>query len=534
MKILLVEDLDDDRKALSHVLEQAGHKVVSKANAEDASSQAESTILSFDVAILDWQLPRQNGLELGQTLFYQNPRLFLIMLTAYGTVEKKMEATRYGGFIHFISKPGSSEVLETLTVLEQQVQQRRDLFKKINDAGYGIVGSSPGMTRLRQFITTVAPTDASVLILGESGTGKELVAAALHSTSERSIQSYVRINCAAIPETLLETELFGHEKGAFTGAVKQKRGRFEEADGGTVFLDEIADMSRPLQAKLLRFLEDGTFTRVGGTQELRVDVRLIAATNRDIKEAIKKNEFRADLFYRISVVELLLPPLRERGEDVLLLAQTFLNVFNKKMKKNLQGFSKAAEQKLVGHNWPGNVRELRNVIHRAVIVESTNTVLPNSLVDFEPLAHSQRVPSTQEHAASTTNYPIDFDERALGELCQQIERTEGGVIQNNVEFLMKQQTPAILKAVLAIFYFHYKTNNDIKTFNKLFGCKAPHLGRGTKEIKHYLAKFSKDPAMSAVFAPRLGKKCYGVKDLIDDGKLLHDKRFALSLLIATT
>jgi len=245
------------------------------------------------------------------------------------------------------------------------------------------VGDSPGVQELRQMIMTVAPTDARVLILGESGTGKELVAGALHCLSERRQASYVRINCAAIPETLLESELFGHEKGAFTGALKQKAGRVEEADGGSIFLDEIADMSRPLQAKLLRFLEDGTFTRVGGTQELRVDVRLIAATNRDIIEAIRQNEFREDLFHRLNVVQFRLPPLRDRHQDVLVLAEHFLKHFGQSMKKPARKISRAAQQKLLSHHWPGNVRELRNVIERALILETANEVQPVSLPDFE-------------------------------------------------------------------------------------------------------------------------------------------------------
>lgn len=526
MKILLVEDVDIQRRALTHVLEQAGHKVISKPNAEDALSQAESIIRSFDVAILDWQLPGKSGLELGQTLFYQNPRLFLIMLTAYGTRKKEMEARRYGGFIEFISKPGSSEVLETLKLLEQEVQQRRDLFKKIAGADYGIVGNSPPIVRIRELIATVAPTDARVLILGESGTGKELVAAALHSSSKRNAKPYIRINCAAIPETLLESELFGHEKGSFTGALKQKLGRVEEANGGTIFLDEIADMSRPLQAKLLRFLEDGTFTRIGGLQELKVDVRLLAATNRDIIEAIQKKEFRDDLYHRLNVVQFRLPPLRERGEDVLLLAQHFLNHFNKATARKVHGISKASEQKLLRHNWPGNVRELRNVFERALILETTNTILPNSLPDFTLTPQSPTTITSGTPAKGAT----DFDERVLRNLCQQIEKTEGVSIQNDVDFLMKQQTPVMLRTVLAVFYFHYKQASDVPRFNKLFGCKSAHLGRATKEIKHYLAEFSKDSAMANVFAPSSGKN-YGVKDLMIHGKLLSIQGVSLTRLI---
>src|SRR5262249_13650473 len=241
------------------------------------------------------------------------------------------------------------------------------------------IGESPRMKELKQLIQTVAPTQATVLILGESGTGKELIAGSLHSLSKRSGGHYVRINCAAIPELLLERELFGHEKGSFTGALRQKPGRVEEADGGTIFLDEIGDMSRPLQAKLLRFLEDGTFIRVGGNQELRVDVRLIAATNRDIIDAIRQNHFREDLFHRLNVVQFRPPPLRERGDDILLLAQHFLKHFAASMNRSIQSVSKLAQQKLLHHHWPGNVRELRNVIERAVILESEQEIQPTSL-----------------------------------------------------------------------------------------------------------------------------------------------------------
>jgi Nif-specific regulatory protein len=238
------------------------------------------------------------------------------------------------------------------------------------------------MKELKQLIQTVAPTNATVLILGESGTGKELIAGCLHSLSKRSSGHYVRINCAAIPELLLESELFGHEKGSFTGALRQKHGRVEEADGGTIFLDEIGDMSRPLQAKLLRFLEDGTFTRVGGNQELRVDVRLIAATNRDIIEAIRQNQFREDLYHRLNVVQFRPPALRERGQDVILLAEHFLKYFGFSLNKQVQGISKGAQMQLLSHHWPGNVRELRNVIERAVILESTDEIQASSLPDF--------------------------------------------------------------------------------------------------------------------------------------------------------
>src|SRR5437763_14814360 len=297
------------------------------------------------------------------------------MITASATPKLAAEAIKAGA-IDYLAKPfAPEELLHAVARCAERyrlLQENASLRARAGET-YGleqIVGECPGMRELRQLIQTVAPTDARVLVLGESGTGKELVAGALHSLSRRCQANYVRINCAAIPETLLESELFGHERGAFTGALKQRPGRVEEADGGTIFLDEIADMSKPLQAKLLRFLEDGSFTRVGGTQELRVNVRLIAATNRDIIEAIAEGEFREDLFHRLNVVQMRLAPLRDRGEDVLLLAEYFLRNFGILMNKPGRTFTRGARQKLLTHHWPGNVRELRNVIERALILET--------------------------------------------------------------------------------------------------------------------------------------------------------------------
>jgi transcriptional regulator with PAS, ATPase and Fis domain len=239
------------------------------------------------------------------------------------------------------------------------------------------------------------------------------VAGAIHALSLRCEQHYVRINCAAIPETLLESELFGHEKGAFTGAIRQKAGRVEEADRGTIFLDEIADMGKPLQAKLLRFLEDGTFTRVGGTEELRVDVRLIAATNRDIVKAIAAGDFREDLFHRLNVVQFNLPPLRERGEDIVVLAEHFLKVFRLALSKHITGFTAAARHKLLAHRWPGNVRELRNVVERALILETQHEIQPSSLPDFAVESRLQKGAPLAVAADESLDLALERLEREL-------------------------------------------------------------------------------------------------------------------------
>jgi two-component system, NtrC family, response regulator PilR len=384
--VLIVDDEKNMRLSLKTVLTDEGYGVRAAESAEAALDLLGEE--DFFMVITDARLGAgMSGYELLAKVHTRWPELPVLMITAYATPKLAVEAIKAGAF-DYVAKPFAPEellhALERCAERHRLLRQNASLLNRANETYRldQIVGVSTGIRELRQMIQTVAPTDARVLILGESGTGKELVAGALHCLSERRQANYIRINCAAIPETLLESELFGHEKGAFTGALKQKAGRVEEADGGSIFLDEIADMSRPLQAKLLRFLEDGTFTRVGGTQELRVDVRLIAATNRDIIEAIRQNEFREDLFHRLNVVQFRLPPLRERGQDVLLLADHFLRHFSPSVKKPAKKISRAAQQKLAGHHWPGNVRELRNVIERALILETVDEIQPTSLPDF--------------------------------------------------------------------------------------------------------------------------------------------------------
>jgi DNA-binding NtrC family response regulator len=384
--VLVVDDEKNMRLSLKTVLTDEGYKVQAVESAEEAL-----TVLGqeeFLMVITDARLGGMSGYELIGKVHTRWAELPILMITAYATPKLAVEAIKAGAF-DYLAKPfAPEELLHAVSRCAERhrlLHQNASLRARANETYQlgQIVGESVCVRELRQMIQTVAPTDARVLILGESGTGKELVAGALHCLSSRHKASYVRINCAAIPETLLESELFGHEKGAFTGALKQKAGRVEEADGGSIFLDEIADMSRPLQAKLLRFLEDGTFTRVGGTQELRVDVRFIAATNRDIIDAIRQNEFREDLFHRLNVVQFRLPPLREREQDVLLLAEYFLKHFGQLMKRPAKKFSRAAHQKLLSHHWPGNVRELRNVIERGLILETTAEIQPGSLPDFQ-------------------------------------------------------------------------------------------------------------------------------------------------------
>jgi DNA-binding NtrC family response regulator len=391
--VLVVDDEKNMRRSLETVLTDEDYAVRVAESAEEALALISRE--EFFMVITDVRLGGMSGYELLKKIKEQKPELPVLMLTAYATPKLAVEAIKAGA-IDYLAKPfAPEELLHAVARCAERYRLMRENAALRSRTGESftldqIVGESEKVRELRKLIQTVAQTDARVLILGESGTGKELVAGALHGLSQRRQHTYVRINCAAIPETLLESELFGHERGAFTGAVKQKMGRVEEADGGTIFLDEIADMSKPLQAKLLRFLEDGSFTRVGGTQELRVNVRLIAATNRDIAGAIAGGEFREDLFHRLNVVQFNLPPLRERGDDVLFLAGHFLKLFQVAMNKNVETISHAARQKLLSHRWPGNIRELRNAIERGLILETTRELQAFSLPDFQIEARLQK------------------------------------------------------------------------------------------------------------------------------------------------
>jgi DNA-binding NtrC family response regulator len=429
--VLLVDDEKNMRLSLQAMLADEGYT----ANAVESAEEGLSLLAreKFFMVITDAHLNGMNGYDFLSRLKTGHPGLPVLMITAYATPRLAVEAIKAGA-IDYLSKPFEPEELLHAVA---RCAERHKLIRENNrlrtqtaqtfDVSQ-IIGESPRMVELRNLIKTVAASPATVLVLGESGSGKELVAGAVHALSQRRDAAYIRINCAAIPEQLLESELFGHERGAFTGALKQKLGRVEEADAGTIFLDEIGDMSRPLQAKLLRFLEDGSFTRVGGNDELRVDVRLIAATNRDIIEAIRQNQFREDLFHRLNVVQLRPPPLRERGRDVLLLADHFLRQFNAAMNKQVRRISASAQQKLLSHHWPGNVRELRNVIERAVILETSQEVQPANLPEFHLETRLRKselpvVPSGQSIDEVMSNFEREFILNTLEQNRYNLSRT---------------------------------------------------------------------------------------------------------------
>jgi DNA-binding NtrC family response regulator len=421
--LLIVDDEPNMRLSIETMVAEEGYSAQPATSGEQALALLEQQ--TYFMVISDARLSGLSGYELLGRVRARWPDVPVLMITAYATPKLAVEAIQAGA-IDYLAKPFAPEELlhaigrcaERYALLQENAHlraQTREAYRSEH-----IIGDCERMRELRQLIQNVAPTNATVLILGESGTGKELVAGALHSLSGRRQAPYVRINCAAIPETLLESELFGHEKGAFTGALRQRLGRVEEADGGTIFLDEIGDMSRSLQAKLLRFLEDGTFTRVGGNQELQVDVRLISATNRDIVEAIRAHQFREDLFHRLNVVQFRPPPLRDRGRDIALLAEHFLAHFCRALSKPPRTLSVAARQKLAAHSWPGNVRELRNAIERAVILEPGAEIQPGSLPDFRVESQLGRATATDTATPHTLDEAMDRYEREL--IVQCLER----------------------------------------------------------------------------------------------------------------
>ena len=414
--ILMVDDEPNMRSTVSELLMDDGYTVDVAESGEQAVEMLNEPGNEYFMMITDGRLGGMSGYELLKKAKDGFPKMRVIMITAFATPKLAVEAIQNGA-VDYLSKPFAPEELLHAVDRCREHYDLKEENKTLRARSGGsspiyqlhqIVGDSPKMIDLRKFIETVAPTDSTVLILGESGTGKELVAGSIHHLSARAEKNYIRLNCAAIPENLLESELFGHEKGAFTGALRTKTGRVEEADGGTIFLDEIGDMSRPLQAKLLRFLEDGSFTRVGGNEEKRVHVRIIAATNRDIVQAIKENDFREDLYHRLNVMQFRPPPLRDRGRDVVTLAQHFLVQNCQKLGRAPLKLSTAAEQKLLAHQWPGNVRELRNVMERAAIIEQTDEVQPESLPDFE--LETQLRSSSDSSPEAEVDFQLGFAE----------------------------------------------------------------------------------------------------------------------------
>lgn len=375
--ILIVDDDHDILRLIDLRLQSAGYRTTLAQNG--AAALASAAIQRPDLVITDLQMPELNGMELMVQLHRQHPTLPVIILTAHGTIPDAVAATHQGAF-SFLSKPFESQVLLQqvanalqISGLSAQAEEAQDIWRKM------ILTKSPRMENLLSQAKQIASSDVSVLIQGESGTGKELLAHALHQASARQHQPFVAINCGAIPENLLESELFGHTKGAFTGAVNNHVGLFQAADGGTLFLDEIGDMPLSLQVKVLRALQERMIRPVGSTQAIPINIRLISATHRDLMVEMKAQQFREDLFYRINVVNLVLPSLAERREDIPLLTHHFLKLFSERHQKTLQGYAPDALSYLSQASWPGNIRQLQNVIEHTVVL-ATTPVIPESLV----------------------------------------------------------------------------------------------------------------------------------------------------------
>ena len=411
LRVLVVDDDSAIREALSRTLEKFGYEVIL---AEDGQAGLDR-LREGEIHILlaDLQMPRLSGQELLKAAKTIAPDVEVIVITGHGTVEDAVEAMKEGAY-DFITKPFKRVQLErtirraaekqALALQNRRLQARLD---ELQGAG-SIVGTSPVMLKTLELVRQVAPSTATVLIQGESGTGKELIADAIHHGSPRRDRAFIKVNCAALPEQLLESELFGHERGAFTGALARKEGRFELADGGTLFLDEIGDISPAMQGKLLRVLQSGEIERVGGTRTLKVDVRIVAATNRDLAALVRERRFREDLYYRLNVITIQLPPLRDRREDIPLLAHHFLRRYSAKNAKSLGGFTEEAMDLLQTYAWPGNVRELENVIERAVVLTRSDLITPVDLP--ETLVRSDQA---ARHLVISIGTPLDEVENRL-------------------------------------------------------------------------------------------------------------------------
>ena len=390
LSVLVVDDEPALREVLSLRISDWGHQV--RAVGDVAAAERELEARRPDVVLCDVVLPGSSGIALLQRIRERDTKLPVVMITAHGNIDSAVDAMKAGAS-DFLTKPLDHQMLRALLENTAGEVRRRQASRSLDaqldkQNGTGIIGQSRAMRELQRMVKVLASSDASALITGESGTGKEVVARAIHALSTRREKAFVAINAAAIPEGLIESEVFGHEQGAFTGATRARTGCFEMADGGTLFLDELAEMPIALQPKLLRVLEDGRARRLGGGRDVRFDVRVLAATNRSTAQAIRDGRLREDLFYRLNVFELVIPPLRERADDIPLLAQHFVREFGRKHQMRVEGIADTARALIEAHAWPGNVRELRNVIERAVIVAREGWIerrhLPPYLQALEP------------------------------------------------------------------------------------------------------------------------------------------------------
>jgi DNA-binding NtrC family response regulator len=389
--LLVIDDEESQLIAIGGFLRKIGYNVIASRSAEDAAPIFERE--PIDLVISDMRMSGMSGLELLQKIKPSQPDIMFILMTAYGTVDNAVESIKQGAF-NYLTKPidldqleiSITKALESRRLIAEN-RQLKDILKS-HGAANGIISASEQMEQILNIVARVSPTTATILIQGESGTGKERIAQAIHYGSPRSDKPMVTINCAAVPETLLESELFGHERGAFTGAHAVRKGKLEFADGGTLFIDEIGDIPLSLQPKLLRFLQEGTVERLGSAKTIKLDIRVIAATHRDLRMMVKEDKFREDLFYRLNVVNIVIPPLRERKDDVILLTEHFIKLYSQKNSKKIFGLTREAKDALIKYNFPGNVRELENAIEAAVVLTRNEAIgledLPISFREINP------------------------------------------------------------------------------------------------------------------------------------------------------
>lgn len=403
-RILIIDDEEIVRQFLYETLHRAHYDVVMAENGKEGLTLFKEG--SFDLVFTDMKMPDITGLEVLKKVKELSPQTIVIVITGYGSIENAVEAMRFGAF-HYLIKPFSQDIIETVIekakehqkLLDENAFLRRESAKNGADSDFQVISESFEMKKILKDVSRIARSNANVFISGESGTGKEVIAQAIHTESLRAGQPFIKVNCAAIPETLVESEFFGHEKGAFTGANQRRIGRFELAHGGTLLLDEVTEIPLTVQAKLLRAIQEQTFERVGGSKPIRVDVRIISTSNRDVKQAIEQKILREDLYYRLNVVPIHLSPLRQRREDILPLAHFFAQKMCRENHKEAARLTAEAERKLLSYSWPGNVRELANVIERAVVMSSGTEISPDLI--FVEATDVQAVPaSTQPPAES--------------------------------------------------------------------------------------------------------------------------------------
>ncbi len=428
-RILVADDEQSMREFLDIMLKKEGYRVTLAGNGEEVLKLIDKDI--FDLVLLDIRMPKMDGIAVLKKIKTAFPETIVIMITAYASADTAIKAMKEGAY-DYITKPFKVEEIKAIikNALEKKNLQKENLLlKQVVKDRYcfgNIIGRSPKMLALYDLLERVAPTKTNILITGESGTGKELVAKAIHYNSTRKEKPFVTLNCGAIPESLIESELFGHMKGAFTDAIATKKGLFEMADEGTIFLDEISELPLLMQVKLLRVLQDREFKRVGGTEDIRVDVRIISATNKDLEEAVKEKRFREDLFYRLNVIQIKLPPLRERREDIDLLADHFLKKYSTELNKNIRKISPDALHLLLNYGYPGNVRELQNIIERAVALGNGQELTPQHLSSYlEEQVHLKKGLLDLEIPGDGIDLEkvIEDLERAL--LLKALERTKG-------------------------------------------------------------------------------------------------------------